>query len=130
MTRETAMSAAESRCREEARAAAARPLTIYRVFWLFLIAGFAGDLIEVVFWLITRGELISRSSLIYGPFSLVWGLGAVLLTLAFHRMDDRGRRASSWRARCWAAPMNTYAPGCRRCCLEPVSGITAICPLI
>ena len=73
----------------EAAQAAAQPLTPYRVFWLFLIAGFAGDLIEVVFWLLTRGELISRSSLIYGPFSLVWGLAAVLLTLVFHRMDDR-----------------------------------------
>lgn len=75
--------------RELAREAAARPLTPYRVFWLFLIAGVAGDWIEVVFWLLTRGELISRSSLVYGPFSLVWAMGAVLLTLAFHRMDDR-----------------------------------------
>lgn len=64
-------------------------LNIYWVFWLFLIAGVAGDLIEVVFWLITRGELISRSSLLYGPFSIVWGAGAVLLTLVFHRMDDQ-----------------------------------------
>lgn len=68
--------------------AARAPLTLYRVFWLFLIAGFAGDLIEVVFWLLTRGELTSRSSLLYGPFSIVWGAGAVLLTLVFHRMDD------------------------------------------
>ena len=77
---------------EKARAAETvrAPLSIYWVFWLFLIAGFAGDLIEVVFWLVTRGELISRSSLLYGPFSIVWGLGAVLLTLVFHRMDDQG----------------------------------------
>lgn len=74
---------------EAAREAAAQELTPYRVFWLFLIAGVAGDLIEVAFWLLTRGELISRSSLVYGPFSLVWALGAVLLTLAFHRMDDQ-----------------------------------------
>lgn len=90
MTRETAMDISRSRLREEARVAAAKPLTVYRVFWLFLIAGVAGDFIEVVFWLVTRGELISRSSLVYGPFSLVWGLGAVLLTIAFHRMDDQG----------------------------------------
>ena len=75
---------------DRAAEAAAQPLTPYRVFWLFLIAGFVGDLIEVVFWLLTRGELISRSSLLYGPFSLVWGLAAVLLTLVFHRMDDQG----------------------------------------
>lgn len=69
--------------------AAHTPLTLYRVFWLFLIAGFLGDLIEVAFWLLTRGELTSRSSLLYGPFSMVWGLGAVLLTIVFHGMDDR-----------------------------------------
>lgn len=65
------------------------PLSLYWVFWLFLIAGVAGDLVEVVFWLVTRGELTSRSSLIYGQFSIVWGAGAVLLTLVFHRMDGR-----------------------------------------
>lgn len=65
------------------------PLTLYWIFWLFLIAGVAGDLVEVVFWLVTRGELTSRSSLLYGQFSIVWGAGAVLLTLVFHRMDQR-----------------------------------------
>lgn len=90
MTRESAVDVSRSQTREEARSTAAKPLTVYRVFWLFLIAGIVGDFIEVAFWLVTRGELISRSSLIYGPFSLVWGLGAVLLTMAFHRMDDQG----------------------------------------
>lgn len=76
--------------REKARTAVGRePLSLYWVFWLFLIAGFVGDLIEVAFWWATRGELTSRSSLLYGPFSVVWGLGAVLLTVAFHGMDDQ-----------------------------------------
>lgn len=76
---------------EKARTAHAvrAPLTLYWVFWLFLIAGFTGDLIEVAFWLATRGELTSRSSLLYGPFSIVWGAGAVLLTAVFHAMDDQ-----------------------------------------
>lgn len=87
MTREITVEAA-GRAGEEAGQAAA-PLTAYRMVWLFLIAGFAGDLIEVAFWLVTRGELTSRSSLLYGAFSVVWGLAAVLLTLVFHRMDDR-----------------------------------------
>ena len=89
MTRELAAVRPRSRAEEAAEQAQAQPLTVYRVFWLFLIAGVVGDLIEVVFWLITRGELISRSSLLYGPFSIVWALGAVLLTLVFHRMGDQ-----------------------------------------
>ena len=88
MIKETAVLDPKERT-EEAAGAQVMPLTAYRVFWLFLIAGFVGDLIEVAFWLLTRGELISRSSLVWGPFSLVWGLGAVLLPLAFHRMDDQ-----------------------------------------
>ena len=85
MTKE--MTAVRPESREEAAAVCKEPLTIYRVFWLFLIAGVAGDFIEVLFWLVTRGELISRSSLLFGPFSMVWALGAVLLTLVFHGMD-------------------------------------------
>lgn len=83
------MTAAPAGAGEQARTAVRAPLSAYWIFWLFLIAGFVGDLIEVVFWLVTRGELISRSSLVYGPFSIVWGAGAVLLTLVFHRMDDQ-----------------------------------------
>ena len=81
--------AAQQREKENALNTGHGPLTLYWVFWLFLIAGVVGDLVEVVFWLVTRGELTSRSSLIYGQFSIVWGAGAVLLTLVFRRMDQR-----------------------------------------
>lgn len=87
MTRD--MMTAPSKEKACATDAAHAPLSAYWVFWLFLIAGFLGDFVEVVFWLITRGELTSRSSLLYGPFSIVWGAGAVLLTLVFHGMDDQ-----------------------------------------
>lgn len=80
--------AAQRRGKENTLNAGHGPLTLYWVFWLFLIAGVAGDLVEVVFWLVTRGELTSRSSLLYGQFSIVWGAGAVLLTLVFRRMDQ------------------------------------------
>lgn len=67
----------------------AASLTLYRLFWLFVLASFLGDVIETLFWLVTRGELISRSSLVFGPFSLVWGLGAVVLTLALQPLAGR-----------------------------------------
>lgn len=74
---------------ERARAAAAAPLTPYRLFWLFALAALLGDGIEVVFWLVTRGQLTSRSSLVMGPFSLVWGVGAVLFTVILHPLLER-----------------------------------------
>ena len=88
MTKDTA--APKAKAAAQAAEVQAEGLSVYRVFWLFLLARFLGDLIEVVFWLVTRGELISRSSLVYGPFSLVWGFGAVLLTLVFHKLQDQG----------------------------------------
>lgn len=74
---------------EQARALAGSQLTAFRLFWLFVLAGLLGDWIEVIFWLFTRGELISRSSLVFGPFSLVWGLGAAVLTLALHPLTGQ-----------------------------------------
>ncbi len=32
---------------------------------------------------------MSRSSVVYGPFSIVWGLGCALLTLVLYRIKDR-----------------------------------------
>lgn len=74
---------------QEGQLAAAGQLTLFRLFWLFFLSSFLGDLIEVAFWAVTRGELVSRSSLLWGPFSLVWGLGAVILTLALHPLQGQ-----------------------------------------
>lgn len=57
----------------------------YKVVWLFVIGAFLGDLLETVFCRITMGRWMSRSSVVYGPFSVVWGLGVVLLSAILHR---------------------------------------------
>ncbi len=67
----------------------AQGLCFYKLVCLFLIAAFLGDLIEMVFCRITGGVWMSRSSVVYGAFSIVWGLGAVLLTLILYRYRDR-----------------------------------------
>ena len=35
---------------------------------------------------------MSRSSVVYGPFSVVWGLGVVVLTMMLHKYKDRDDR--------------------------------------
>lgn len=60
-----------------------------QLFWLFLISSFLGCVAETLFMLLTRGELQNRSGVLYGSFSLVWGLGAVLFTLCLRRMEGR-----------------------------------------
>ena len=65
----------------------AKGYNLYKLFWIFMIGSFAGDVIETVFWLIKYHELTSRSSVIYGAFSVVWGMAAVLLTICLHKVS-------------------------------------------
>lgn len=64
-------------------------LNTYTLFWIFLSTSFFGAVLETVFMLLTRGELQNRSGLLYGQMSLVWGLGAVMFTVLFHRLCHR-----------------------------------------
>ena len=64
----------------------------YKLFWVFVLGSFYGDIVETLWCRITAGEWMSRSSLVFGQFSIVWGLGCFLLTLFLHRLigkDDR-----------------------------------------
>ncbi len=66
--------------------------SFYKLTALFFIGAFLGDITETVFCLITMGVLMSRSSVVYGPFSIVWGLGCSLLTLFLYRYRDKNDR--------------------------------------
>lgn len=54
---------------------------LFKLFWLFFIASFLGVVLESVWCIITRGIYESRTGLIYGPFNLVYGFGAIAMTL-------------------------------------------------
>jgi uncharacterized membrane protein len=58
----------------------ANGLCLDKLIWIFLVSGFLGDWIETLFMWVTTGRLISRSSLLYGTFSIVWGLGGAIAT--------------------------------------------------
>ena len=55
---------------------------------LFLCA-LIGDVIETFYVFFTAGIWMRRSSLVLGPFSIVWGLGAVVLTLVLSRVEKK-----------------------------------------
>lgn len=63
-----------------------------KLFWLFLLASFLGAVVEIVFCFLTTGHFMSRSSLVIGQFSLVWGLGVVLFTVSLYWMKNRTDR--------------------------------------
>lgn len=63
-----------------------------KLIWVFLISSFLGALIEMVYCRVVGGTWMSRSSVLYGPFSIVWGLGAVVLTVVLRKLADRPDR--------------------------------------
>lgn len=63
--------------------------SLVEVFWLFVLGAFLGDLVETLFCRLTAGVWMSRSSLVWGPFSVVWGLAIALATLLLYRDRDK-----------------------------------------
>ena len=63
----------------------AQGCSFYKLVGLFFIGAFLGDVTETIFCFVTTGVLMSRSSVVYGPFSIVWGLGCMLLTAVLYR---------------------------------------------
>ncbi len=70
----------------------AQGCSFYKLVCLFFIGAFLGDITETIFCLTTTGVLMSRSSVVYGPFSIVWGLGCALLTLFLYRYRNKSDR--------------------------------------
>lgn len=60
-----------------------------RIVFLFLLCGVIGNMIEILFVYVTTGEITNRSSVIYGPFSLVWGFGGVVVTCLLKGVRDK-----------------------------------------
>ena len=67
-------------------------MRVYKLVGLFLIGSLFGDLIETVFCRITMGWWMSRSSVVYGPFSVVWGFACALLSALMYKYKDRSDR--------------------------------------
>ncbi|HIZ79756.1 MAG TPA: putative ABC transporter permease [Candidatus Lachnoclostridium stercorigallinarum] len=67
----------------------AQGVGFYKIFWLFFIGSFLGDVTETVFCYITAGTWMSRSSVVWGPFSLVWGIALAAATALLYKYRDR-----------------------------------------
>lgn len=67
----------------------------YQVVIIFFLGSMAGLLIEEVWMLVSAGLTENRAGLVWGPFSPLYGFGAVLLTLLSFAL--RSRRARAWQ---------------------------------
>ena len=70
----------------------AQGINFYKLALLVVAGSLAGVVVEMLWCLITNGYIESRAGLVYGPFNLLYGAGATLLTLALYRF--RNRRSS------------------------------------
>lgn len=64
----------------------------YKLACLFFIGAFLGDITETVFCRFSMGRWMSRSSVVFGPFSIVWGLGRAMLTWILYRYREQSDR--------------------------------------
>lgn len=61
----------------------------YKLAMLFFIGAFLGDVTETIFCRVRAGIWMSRSSVVWGPFSIVWGLAIMLATQVLYNYRNR-----------------------------------------
>lgn len=77
---------------ERSQVVFARGICFDKLVWVFFVSALIGDVIEMLYCRFTGGVWMSRSSVLYGTFSFVWGFGAVVLTVALQRLAGKQDR--------------------------------------
>lgn len=67
----------------------AHGMNFYKLFWVFFIGCFLGVVLETIFVFITSGKFMNRTGLVYGPFNLIYGIGAVLMTVCLYWLREK-----------------------------------------
>ena len=67
-------------------------ISVWRLVAYFIIYSFAGYIVEMIFSVISKGTLESRQSFLYGPFSGIYGLGAIVMILFLRYFNKNNNR--------------------------------------
>lgn len=64
-------------------------LSFHDIFYIFLFGCIFGWIVEGIWSYLKRGILINHSALVIGPFNVVYGVSAVVLTLFLYKMKEK-----------------------------------------
>ena len=82
--------------RPEPTTTAEKAMSFSELVWLFVVGAFLGDVVETIFCRVTAGVWMSRSSLVWGPFSVVWGLALVLAAVLLRGSERKSESRIFW----------------------------------
>lgn len=74
----------------------AQGCSFYKLFLLFVIGAFLGDITETIYCRLAGGVWMSRSSVVWGPFSIVWGLAMMFATSFLYNYRTRSDSFIFW----------------------------------
>ena len=76
---------------EEEKSFFARGMNGYKIALIAFIGSFAGVMLELLWCFARHGYLESRSGLVWGPFNMLYGVGAASLSIILYRFRNRGK---------------------------------------
>lgn len=117
-----------SKCRVKTKSDVfAEGCSFYKLVLPFIIGAFIGDVVETLFFRAAAGVWMSRSSLVLGPFSIVWGIAIVMATYIMYNYRDRSDGFVFAFGTFICAPMNTSEEYSRKSSSAKSFGTTAVC---
>ncbi|MBR0463670.1 MAG: putative ABC transporter permease [Clostridia bacterium] len=69
----------------------AQGMTLWKALLLFCIGSFAGVVLEMLWCIVIHGRFETRAGLVLGPFNLLYGFGAVVLSITLYRVRNFSR---------------------------------------
>lgn len=60
---------------------------LYKLVLIFMIGSFIGYIVEMLYCYLKHGRFESRKGVIYGPFSPVYGFGAIVFTILLYKLE-------------------------------------------
>lgn len=96
-------------------------LDFFNLFWLFTIGCVFGLVIETIYHFVLFGEYQDRAGFLWGPFSPIYGCGAVLVTVCLNRLW----KANPFLIFCASAVIGGAFEYCTSWFMEVAFGITA-----